>query len=548
MKDRLKSLTEKFGKNDWRQLTIREKKTDAARDQKYSPVIDLIKECFPDVPFNEASYLVRNQIERMGCQNCGTFNVFVTDPKPGYKTYCSSKCRVAHVDSGESIIVNGVIYKNFTSAMDQLGESRYEIRQKIFNGNFPNYMWNCDDHDLKCQSKLEEANPILLDKAMFIEWKDSKKSINELSEKIGISKDHIRIALIYHGIDTTFDQIEENAKALKDDPKKLEELYDQYSSEEIAKMYDVSSSAILQWLEKHQIQRDKTQYQSAIERHMLEFIKSLDPDLEVLTNSRDSIGDRIELDLFIPSKNLAIEFDGLYWHSEYPTKSDKSRHSKKQIACESKGITLLRFVDVDETADSKKLEIVKSIIKSKIGKSSRIHARKCSIISVNSTRGKSFFEDNHISGNRGASVYIGLEYEGELVMCMSFGRPLMNRNYEWEIIRMASKIGITVVGGSSKIFNHFLKHHTGSVMSYANLRFGNGQVYEKLGMMKIGKTEPGYAYTDLRKIHSRYKFRKDRIHLMCPNYDPSMTEFENAEKAGYRIYWDCGHSIFAFDR
>ena len=135
----------------------------------------------------------------------------------------------------------------------------------------------------------------------------------------------------------------------------------------------------------HDIELDKSQFQSGVENYFYDFIKSLDPDLEVLRNDRKTIG--MELDLFIPSKKLAIEFDGLFWHSDLPSEAIKDRHSKKQIACDNLGITLLRFVDIEETSDKKKTEIIKSMISNKLGYSQRIFAKNCRVEKIENYQG-----------------------------------------------------------------------------------------------------------------------------------------------------------------
>ena len=216
----------------------------------------------------------------------------------------------------------------------------------------------------------------------------------------------------------------------------------------------------------HDIELDKSQFQSGVENYFYDFIKSLDPDLEVLRNDRKTIG--MELDLFIPSKKLAIEFDGLFWHSDLPSEAIKDRHSKKQIACDNLGITLLRFVDIEETSDKKKTEIIKSMISNKLGYSQRIFAKNCRVEKIENYQGVRFFEENHISGNRSASIYYGLFHNEELVMVISFGKPFKNKKFDWELIRMASKMNITVVGGASKILKTFFSENSGTLMSYAN--------------------------------------------------------------------------------
>lgn len=538
-----------FEKNDWRQIAIQEKKEPKhGYNQKYKAAIDFIKQTHPNVPFSEAAFMMKNNlIERQSCIYCGSFDVFRQNPTPHYTMYCSHNCRALHKNTvSESIIIDGKKYKDFGKAMAELGLSRYIIRQRIFDPSFPTYRWDVDDHDAKCIEKLKESHPKMADKSFFEEWKKSKKPRQFLSEDLGINAETIKSALIYFGIETSFEQIDSEAMSLKNDPERLKALYDIYSSEEIAQKFNVSPSAILQWLKMYGFEIDKSTGQSAIERHLISYIKSLDPTLEVKERDREKFG--FELDIFIPSKNVAIECDGLFFHTELPTKADKEKHARKSVICRDQNVTLLRFVDINETGNADSLGIVKSIIASKLGYTHRIYARKCKIVRIPSFIGVDFFSKTHISGNRGASIYYGLEYDGELVMCMSFGRPLASRHHDWEIVRMAAKKMTTVIGGASKLFKHFLANHHGSIMSYANLRFGNGKVYESLGMSHVGETGPGYFYTDCKQIYSRHKFQKGSIEKMCVSYDPTKTETQNAEANGYKVYWDCGNAIYELIR
>ena len=65
----------------------------------------------------------------------------------------------------------------------------------------------------------------------------------------------------------------------------------------------------------------------------------------------------MELDIYLPSLNLAIEFDGDYWHS---TDEAKERDERKNQLCEEKGIRLLRIKESDWDNNQ---EIVKNQIK-----------------------------------------------------------------------------------------------------------------------------------------------------------------------------------------
>ena len=74
------------------------------------------------------------------------------------------------------------------------------------------------------------------------------------------------------------------------------------------------------------------------EKEVLEYVKSIYQG-EILENNRKQLEGK-ELDIFLPSLNLGIEFDGTYWHSK---KGAKENDKKKNRLCEQKGITLIRI-------------------------------------------------------------------------------------------------------------------------------------------------------------------------------------------------------------
>ncbi|MBR4315953.1 MAG: hypothetical protein IKP65_03150, partial [Alphaproteobacteria bacterium] len=62
------------------------------------------------------------------------------------------------------------------------------------------------------------------------------------------------------------------------------------------------------------------------------------------------------------------------------------------------------------------------------------------------------------------------------------------KNYDYELIRFASKIGYQVIGGASKLLSYFRKQYKGSIISYADRRYSNGKLYEAIGFKLIGKS------------------------------------------------------------
>jgi hypothetical protein len=83
----------------------------------------------------------------------------------------------------------------------------------------------------------------------------------------------------------------------------------------------------------------------------------------VLENTRNVIPP-YELDIFIPEKNLAIEYCGLYWHSDIKGKS-KDYHLNKYTMCMDKGVRLLTvFEDEYLTSSQEVLNRIREVISS----------------------------------------------------------------------------------------------------------------------------------------------------------------------------------------
>jgi len=275
---------------------------------------------------------------------------------------------------------------------------------------------------------------------------------------------------------------------------------------------------------------------SKSEKEIFEYIKSL--NVNVIENDRSILQGK-ELDIYIPNHNLAIEYNGLYWHSESYI-NDKNYHLNKTLECEKHNIQLLHIFE-DEWLD--KQEIVKNIIKMKLGVvDKKIGARKCSIKELQSKDTEKFLEENHIQGYKPAKVNIGLYYEDELVSLLTLGKPRYNKNYDWEIIRYSSLYFI--LGGFSKLLKYFTTNYTGSIITYSDRRLFDGRVYERNGFTKIEPTKPGYYYILNGNRYNRQQFQKHKLKDKLKLFNKDLTELENMQINGYDRIYDCGNNVF----
>jgi hypothetical protein len=326
-------------------------------------------------------------------------------------------------------------------------------------------------------------------------------------------------------------------------------LYEQYITNrlttlEIANSIGVIRETVSKALDRHNIIIRHYVNRSAMEREVEEYIKSLINEDEIITSHMIN---NYELDIFIPKFNFSIEMNGLYWHSEIDgTNKFKMKHYKKFVSSKDYNIQLFQFTD---EMWSEKQDICKSMILNKFNMCQKIYARKCKILDISYNEYKDFCNNNHISGFSSATVKLGLYHNDKLVEIMSFNKPRFNRDYEWEIIRLATLKNNIVIGGASKLFKHFIRtYNPSSILSYSDNQFGWGNVYDKLGFSNIGFTEIGYKWTDRYKTYNRMQFQKHKLKEKLKIFDEKLSERDNMINNGYRYYWDCGNTKWEYKK
>ena len=289
-------------------------------------------------------------------------------------------------------------------------------------------------------------------------------------------------------------------------------------------------------------QNDKF-YGTTLEIFIRNILDSL--NINYQTNNRKILSGK-ELDIYIPSNNIAIECNGVYWHSL----KEPTFHYEKWKQCMNKGIHLLTIWE-DQIIN--KPEIIRGIITSYLGiYDKRIYARQCSIKEVGKKESIDFLEKNHLQGSVGGSIRFGLYYKDELMSLMVFGKKRKalgstNKKDTWELYRYCNKLGVQIIGGASRLFNHFLKEHPCCVVeSFSSNDISIGELYRKLGFGLIGEQKYSYWYIDkLMQRHHRYSFRKDI--LVKNGADPNLTELEITSNMGlYKIY-DSGQQKWGYN-
>ena len=271
---------------------------------------------------------------------------------------------------------------------------------------------------------------------------------------------------------------------------------------------------------------------SSEEKNIYEYIRSIYTET-ILENDRNVLSLGKELDIYIPDKNVAIEYNGSYWHCNYF--KDKTYHLNKTLECREKGI---RLIHIFEYEWENKREICRSIISSALGiYKRRLYARACTVRNISFSEYKNFLEENHIQGSINSSLRLGLSYEGELVSVIGFGKSRF-KNGEYELHRFCTKLYTQVVGGFSKLIKH---SGVKEFISYIDLSKFNGYGYISTGFKILEYTEPSYVYVRNKEVLRRMSCQKHKLHKLLENYDENKTEEENMLYNGYVKLYDCGN-------
>ena len=273
-------------------------------------------------------------------------------------------------------------------------------------------------------------------------------------------------------------------------------------------------------------------FSSNAEKDVLHLIKELYSG-EIIENTRAVIKKK-ELDIYIPEKKLAFEFDGTFYHSSLF--KDYKYHQSKTLACREQGI---RLIHIFEYEWMNKREKIISLIKSALGVFDRIiYARQCKVKELSFAEYSSFLEINHLNGSVNSSIRYGLFYKDELIAAIGFGKSRFSRN-ELELHRYCIKAGYRVIGGFSKLLKHSNQIH---FFSYVDLAHFDGHAYEALGFSLVNITSPSYVYVKKEKVLNRLACQKHKLKALLGNaYNSSLTEDENMLNAGYFKIYDAGN-------
>lgn len=177
-----------------------------------------------------------------------------------------------------------------------------------------------------------------------------------------------------------------------------------------------------------------------------------------------------------------------------------------------------------------------------------LYARNCYVKKIEKDVAREFLIANHSYGDAACRYRYGLyrndSEDGVLVAVATFSNARKwqkgdktIRSYEWT--RYASLPGMRISGGMGKMLKAFIKDvQPDDIMSYADLEWSEGKVYEQLGFVLEGKKEPVMFVVDGQ--WGRFPVKPG----MTEDVKPGMTDDVKPGMTGDRFFQNRGSNKY----
>lgn len=236
-------------------------------------------------------------------------------------------------------------------------------------------------------------------------------------------------------------------------------------------------------------------------RHIIESLKEEDIQTKLPV---DTIFDGI----FLPQRNLILHFISIDQQKISGLPPDYFAGISDVVATQN-----LKCFHIWEDVYTLQPEIVLARILASIGNRKRIHARTTDGKRIDKQTVDIFLQKNHLQSSVIGYYKFGLYHKEELVAVATFSKSRIMTDEvvpyrSYELIRFASKMGVTVTGGLSKLLSLFIAEtDPAHIMTYADRDWGYGEGYLKLGFSLIEKSAPVDFYIHIQTL-KRYTEHK----------------------------------------
>lgn len=274
------------------------------------------------------------------------------------------------------------------------------------------------------------------------------------------------------------------------------------------------------------------------EKEIFEYLTNL--GLTVVANSR-KILNGLELDFYLPDQNIAIEFNGLYWHTEQQGK-DKNYHANKYASCQLLGIQLIQIWEDDWNSNK---DLIKHMIAYKAGVTQRqkIYARETYVKEISKEDSRTYLNEHHIQGAVDGRLRLGLftKKTDELVALIVLKNDAGSEGKVLNLLRYTTSA--SVIGGFTKLMSHVEMSNPGveEIITFSDNTVSEGALYKNTGFVANKALRPDYMYVHKGKRYHKFGYRLVRFRTDPElKYVEGYTETQLARLNNIPRIWDAG--------
>ena len=272
-----------------------------------------------------------------------------------------------------------------------------------------------------------------------------------------------------------------------------------YASE----LLDISYADLIYFINLYNLDKYKQFNSSRMEEDLGDWLRSL--DLSITTHNRAIINPK-ELDVYLPDYNLAIEFNGNYWHSINIL--GRNYHQEKTFDCLNKNI---RLIHIYEFEWNQKRDVIEKYLRNILDLDLiRLEMKDCCIEEV-STFDATLFLDRNLPLTQLdiGDINIAIKKSKEIISLMSF-KQLENNSYL--LGSFTDNLSYNLSNSYHELLRYFEdKYKPSNIVSFCDIGKYWGSTWEKLGFELTEIYRPEEIYNDSKNIlfNSGYlKFEK----------------------------------------
>ena len=273
---------------------------------------------------------------------------------------------------------------------------------------------------------------------------------------------------------------------------------------------------------------------SDVENDIRNIIKLLVPNEEIVSHNRTILGG-FELDIFVPNKRIAIEYNGGFWHNEENVGT--TTHQTKSSKCYEKGIRLIHIFEHEWVLNK---SLVIDNIRRALGVDIRtIPASQCTFKTISRESYTDFVKSNRFKLPKINGDLVGIESNNELVGVFNIVDNTIHSITVKRLLR---------IDNLRDLFSSYFKN----LPIRIKIDFGNEDWKElEENQFKLESiSDPSFVYYNTSSITSKYYYYT----TINPNQEKIPKEpflIENIENEGglekRRKVWDSGIATFVLE-